>query len=242
GGPRWSQMNRPASRASQARVAAVPVKPQNDRVNATLSRPSLLQRCRRELARRVRSARPLLVGLALLGTGAASGCAHNESYETSTPTAQGAVVRDTYIYDYGQPVGQPPPPPAPPAGDVSVTATATVAPQPLGYDVLSTGDQVEVVRYVHTYEQSIESYPRVYWSGRWYYNVNGDFVFWSPAFGAWVTYWGPPTPLVHHWNAAYPRVRYSWAVGYYGPGWYWGGIGLYGFHAYGVPVTHHHHH
>ena len=71
----------------------------------------------------------------------------------------------------------------------------------VGYESLSSGDKVYVVTYVHTYPEPIDTYPRVYWSGRWYYNVNGDFVFWSPAYG-WVYYWGPPLPLVACWNGS----------------------------------------
>jgi hypothetical protein len=114
--------------------------------------------------------------------------------------------------------------------------------QVVGYDTLSDGTRVEVVQYVHTYEDPIDTYPRVYWGGSWYYNVNGDFVYWSPGYGGWVYYWGPPVPLVSCWNAYYPWAPYYWGVGFYGAGWYWGGVGYYGYHAYGVPVVNHYHH
>ncbi|HET6584896.1 MAG TPA: hypothetical protein VFG69_15675, partial [Nannocystaceae bacterium] len=117
--------------------------------------------------------------------------------------------------------------------------------QVVGYDTLSDGSQVEVVQYVHTYPEQIETYPRVYWANNWYYNVNGDFVYWSPAYGGWVYYWGPPAPLVSCWNLYYPWAPYYWGVGFYGAGWYWGGVGYYGYHAYGLPVVNqynHHHH
>ncbi len=116
--------------------------------------------------------------------------------------------------------------------------------QVVGYDTLSDGTRVEVVQYVHTYEDPIDTYPRVYWGNSWYYNVNGDFVYWSPAYGGWVYYWGPPVALVSCWNAYYPWAPYYWGVGFYGAGWYWGGVGHYGYHAYGVPVVnpYHHHH
>jgi len=115
-------------------------------------------------------------------------------------------------------------------------------PQVVGYDTLSDGTRVEVVTYVHTYPDPIDTYPRVYWAGNWYYNVNGDFVYWSPAYGGWVYYWGPPAPLVACWNVYYPWAPYYWGVGFYGAGWYWGGVGYYGYHAYGLPVVHEHHH
>lgn len=114
----------------------------------------------------------------------------------------------------------------------------------IGYHELSTGDRVEVVTYIHTYPDPIESFPRVYWGGAWYYNVHGDFVFYDPYYDSWVYYYGPPRPLVVCWNGYYPYAPYYWGVGYYGAGWYWGGVGVYGYHAYGIPVTntHHHHH
>ena len=113
-----------------------------------------------------------------------------------------------------------------------------------GYHELSTGDRVEVVTYVHTYPDPIESFPRVYWGGAWYYNVHGDFVFYDPYYDTWAYYYGPPRPLVVCWNGYYPYAPYYWGTGYYGAGWYWGGVGVYGYHAYGIPVTntHHHHH
>src|SRR5690606_10714910 len=103
----------------------------------------------------------------------------------------------------------------------------------VGYETLSSGEQVVVVHYVHTYPEPIETFPRVYWAGRWYYDVHGSFVFWDPYWGVWSYYGGPPAPLVVVWNYHYPWVAYWWGVGYYGAGWYWGGVGYYGYHAYG---------
>ncbi|MCA9711517.1 MAG: hypothetical protein KDK70_37105, partial [Myxococcales bacterium] len=62
----------------------------------------------------------------------------------------------------------------------------------VGYETLSDGTQITVVTYVHTYPEALDTYPRVWWSGRWYYNVNGDFVYYSDAWGSWVYYYGPP--------------------------------------------------
>ena len=84
---------------------------------------------------------------------------------------------------------------APPTADV---------PDMVGYETFSSGDRVTVVTYVHTYPEPIETYPRVYWSGRWYYNVNGSMVFWSGYYGGWCYYWGPPPPLIWAWNYHYP--------------------------------------
>ncbi len=114
-------------------------------------------------------------------------------------------------------------------------------PEALGYEELSNGERVVVVEYVHTYPDAVETFPNVTWSGRTYYNVHGDFVYWSDDWG-WCYYLGPPAPLVVYWNGYYPWAPYAWGVGYYGPGWYWGGVGMYGYHAYGLPVAHHHHH
>ncbi len=116
-------------------------------------------------------------------------------------------------------------------------------PEALGYDELSNGEQVVVVEYVHTYPEEIETFPEVAWAGRTYYNVHGDFVYWSDGWG-WCYYLGPPAPLVTYWNGYYPWAPYAWGVGYYGPGYYWGGVSMYGYHAYGLSVVHasHHHH
>ena len=105
----------------------------------------------------------------------------------------------------------------------------------VGEEILSDGAKVQVVTYVHTYPQPIETYPRVYWSERWYYNVNGNFVYYSPYYGGWCSYWGPPSPLIYSWNMYYPWAPYSWGMGYYGHGYYWGGAGYNGWHSYGQP-------
>ena len=116
--------------------------------------------------------------------------------------------------------------------------TETEVPDQLGYETLSNNERVTVVTYVHTYPEAIDTYPRVYWAGRWYYNVHGSFVWWDPYFDSWCYYWGPPVPLIAVWNYHYPWVAFHWGVGYYGPSWYWGGVGYYGYHAYGRPPTH----
>jgi len=126
--------------------------------------------------------------------------------------------------------------------DAATYGEVSPSEEPIGYETLSNGDRIEVVRYVHTYTTAVETFPRVYWSGRYYYNVNGDFVFWSPEYATWCSYWGPPTPLVVYWNGYYPWTPFAWGVGYYGSGWYWGGVSPHGYHAAGLAVTHHHHH
>ncbi len=115
------------------------------------------------------------------------------------------------------------------AGEVVADPTDLV-----GYETLSDGSKIKVVTYVHTYPEPIESYPKVYWSERWYYNVNGNFVFYSPYYGGWTYYWGPPYPLVYAWNGYYPWAPYAYGYGYYGRGYYWGGAGYHGWHAYGA--------
>ncbi|MCB9704547.1 MAG: hypothetical protein H6711_21865 [Myxococcales bacterium] len=107
-------------------------------------------------------------------------------------------------------------------------------PNLVGYETLSDGERVQVVTYVHSYPEAVETFPRVYWGGRWYYNVHGNFVFYSPYYSTWCYYWGPPVPLVYAWNYYYPWTPYYWGVGFYGPGYYWGGVGYYGYHGYGV--------
>ncbi len=114
------------------------------------------------------------------------------------------------------------------------TGATEELPDLVGFQSLSDGTRVEVVTYVHTYVERVETYPRVWWAGHWYYNVHGNFIFWSDHQYGWCMYWGPPVPLVHVWNHHYPWIAYSWGVGYYGPGWYWGGVDTYGFHAHGV--------
>ena len=48
-------------------------------------------------------------------------------------------------------------------------------PETVGSETLSTGEEVAVVYYVHTYPEAVETYPRVWWAGRWFYNVDGEF-------------------------------------------------------------------
>ena len=108
-------------------------------------------------------------------------------------------------------------------------------PNLVGYENLSSGDRVPVVVYVHTYPDPVETYARVRWSGRWYYNVQGSLVYWSEFYGGWVAYYSPPIYLTWAWNWHYPWISYGWGCGYYGCGWYWGGAGYYGWHAYGRP-------
>jgi hypothetical protein len=129
--------------------------------------------------------------------------------------------------------------------DVSISARvgaeATVAiPDRIGTEVLSTGDEVDVVMYVHTYPQAIEVYPRVWWAGRWYYNVEGNLVFYDPFYGGWAFYWGPPRPLVTVWNHHHPDVTFVFARGYYGAGYYYGGVADNGWHAHARPPRHYH--
>ncbi|MFO0634336.1 MAG: hypothetical protein U0168_15935 [Nannocystaceae bacterium] len=160
----------------------------------------------------------LLALASALGLG---GCARSRMPDTDLPDAPRTVIAQPGTYD-----------------DVYVTestvttttTTTTTDGSVVGYDTLSDGSRVEVVTYVHTYPEPIDTFPRVYWGGTWYYNVNGDFVFWSPVYGGWVYYWGPPSPLVVCWNGYYPWAPYAWGVGYYGAGWYWGGVGYYGYH------------
>jgi hypothetical protein len=177
----------------------------------------------------------LVVGLLCVSGGLALGCAgRNNNYDNGYPNEPGRTIiaepggyQDVYV------------------ADQTYSEQVVEGRQVVGYDTLSDGTRVEVVTYVHTYPDPLDTFPRVYWGGSWYYNVNGDFVYWSPAYGGWVYYWGPPAPLVSCWNVYYPWAPYYWGVGFYGAGWYWGGVGYYGYHAYGVPVVneyHHHHH
>ncbi len=195
----------------------------------SLSRPYTLSYVRfLSVGRRCASLGAVLLGLAL-----APGCG-KQKQSTVTPgssyppprtvMAEPSARQDVYVeqavrYD------------APPAA----------YPEALGYEELSNGEQVVVVEYVHTYPEEIETFPQVAWAGRTYYNVHGDFVYWSDGWG-WCYYLGPPGPLVTYWNGYYPWAPYAWGVGYYGPGWYWGGVGMYGYHAYGLSVVHHNHH
>jgi hypothetical protein len=167
----------------------------------------------------------------IVGLGAAAGCANrnpdgygSSAYPDAPPRT---VVAEPGAYEgiYVQRVVEQP-------GPDGVVA----------YETLTDGTTTTVVTYVHTYPEAIQTYPSVWWSGRWYYNINGDFVYYSDELGMWVYYWGPPAPLVACWHGYYPYSPYYWGVGYYGPGWYWGGVGVYGYHAYGLPVVHAHHH
>ena len=202
-----------------------------------------------------------VVAVALAVLGGAGACSRNTLYETADPDMNGqppmrTVAATPAAYQtvqvqsqaYATPTGAPQPHGYAAPGDPAVGAAADpnatgdpnaqqAVPDPadlVGYETLSDGKQVKVVTYVHTYPEPIETYPRVYWSDRWYYNVNGNFVFYSPYYGGWAYYWGPPYPLVYAWNVYYPWAPYAWGYGYYGGGYYWGGAGYYGWHAYGV--------
>ncbi|MBC8068982.1 MAG: hypothetical protein IAG13_11665, partial [Deltaproteobacteria bacterium] len=184
------------------------------------------------------SMRAALTAMVLLG-GLSSGCARSQGRGSVDPGAPKTIIAepgkydDIYVADstYVE-------------RTTTTTTTTTTDGNPIGYDTLSDGTKVEVVTYVHSYPEPIETFPRVYWGGRWYYNVNGDFVFFNDTYNGWSYYWGPPAPLVSCWNGYYPWAPYYWGSGFYGAGWYWGGVGYYGYHAYGLPVVneHHHHH
>ncbi|MCA9662968.1 MAG: hypothetical protein KC486_31815, partial [Myxococcales bacterium] len=177
--------------------------------------------------------------------GLSSGCAHRHA--AAPAQAQPVVVetvveipgQEVYLADAGyeqQGVAEVMGGPAP-VDDYAYVEDAGYYEDPenpdlLGYETLSSGDTVDVAVYVHTYEQPIETYPVVVWSGRRYYNVHGTMVYYSPHFGHWCHYWGPPVGLVYAWNHHYPARPYAWGTGYYGSGWYWGGVGHHGYHAY----------
>jgi hypothetical protein len=131
------------------------------------------------------------------------------------------------------------------AADIVVVEHVVARPTPaipdrIAVETLSTGDHVDVVVYQHVYADPIEVYPHVWWAGRWYYNVNGNLVFWDPVVGVWAHYWGPPVGLVHVWNHHHPHVAFAWGVGFYGPGYYWGGVASTGWHVHGRPPRHYH--
>ena len=193
------------------------------------------------------SLKALALGLAVLGGGAA-GCSRGniEGAQTqapgdgytrtiaASPAAYQPVRVESEVYARN---GYAAPGEAGAAAAADPDAAGEPVPDPadvVGYEELSDGSKVKVVTYVHTYPEPIESYPRVFWSERWYYNVNGNFVFYNPHYGGWSYYWGPPYPLVYAWNGYYPWAPYAYGYGYYGGGYYWGGAGYYGWHAYGA--------
>ena len=179
---------------------------------------------------------------------ASTGCSRGAAQATQTPQSPGPYA--SYQSDgaaqnaYGQAqAGQAQAVPSYESAEAvtlsqQVAAGATEAnPYLVGYEEFNDGTRVEVVTYVHTYPEPIETYPNVYWSGRYYYNINGSFVYWSPYWSSWCYYWGPPAPLISVWNYQYPWIACYWGAGYYGSGWYWGGGGYYGYHAYGRPPS-----
>ncbi|MEZ4452037.1 MAG: hypothetical protein R3B09_21415 [Nannocystaceae bacterium] len=181
----------------------------------------------------------------------ASGCAHRRAAqptETIVETTVEIPGQAVYVADPATQAGvvavaEAPPAPATyqamvPYDDQSYIeetyALDPVADNPdlLGYETTSTGQQLEVYVYVINVVQPIETYPRVWWSGRWYYNIDGYLVFYSPTFTRWCYYYGPPVGLAYAWNSYYPAQPYRWSTGYYGSGWYWGGTNRQGTHAY----------
>ncbi len=160
-----------------------------------------------------------------LTTGCTKDKPATESPETRTVAAAPAPEQPVYIQS-SRYVEEPPPD----------------TPEVIGYETLSDGNEIGVVTYVHSYPDPIDTYPRVYWAGRWYYNINGDFIYYSNYYGSWCYYYGPPRPLVVVWNWYYPWAPFYWGMGYYGGGYYWGGVSIYGYHAYGLPPYYLHHH
>lgn len=159
-----------------------------------------------------------------------SSCANRQATPVQPPTA--AYTSAAYVQ--GQSAALPNAVSAPAYQDVQIVQQQQLAipdvPQSIGQESLSTGERVTVVTYVHHYPEAVDSFPSVYWSGRWFYNVHGNFVFWDPYWSRWAYYWGPPSPLVMAWNFQYPWVAFAWGQGFYGPGWYWGGVTVSGFH------------
>lgn len=191
------------------------------------------------------AALPVMIGLSV-------GCGRSQARNTQAPvvyqgysagySANPMVVTSRPAYaNTAQPSSaRPVNPGAYPSADTTVTVVAhsrgavNGVDDSLGYERLSSGDNVTVVTYVHHYPEPIESFPTIQWSNRLYYNIHGNFVFWDPFWNSWAYYWGPPQPLIGMWNMSYPWMAYSWGTGFYGPGWYWGGVGTWGFHSLGV--------
>ncbi|TPV95306.1 MAG: hypothetical protein B7733_10665 [Myxococcales bacterium FL481] len=181
----------------------------------------------------------LIVPLTVLAL-AALACGGRQARTVSPqPAPPPAAHSSAYVAVADRPAAPPPQPryePVEIVGQTSVAGSQEI-PDLVGYQTLSDGSEVQVITYVHTYVEAVETYPRVNWAGAWYYNVNGNFVFWNNYWNGWCMYWGPPMGLVYAWNFYYPWVAFSWGVGFYGPGWYWGGVSHIGYHGYGAPPS-----
>lgn len=176
------------------------------------------------------------LGLCALLLSFASGCRQRSAQQVHAP-AQG-YPSASYVQAPGANIA---PMAANPAyQDVQIVQQHPQAvpnvPDSMGQEALSTGERVTVVTYVHRYPEPVDHFPSIYWSGRWFYNIHGNFVFWDPFWSRWAYYWGPPHPLIMAWNIQYPWVAFSWGRGFYGPGWYWGGVNPMGFHQFGRPI------
>ena len=58
------------------------------------------------------------------------------------------------------------------------------------------GERIQIVEYIHDDPTPLMSYPQVYWNDRWYYNVNGTFVFYGPDCSCWCQHERRPAPLI----------------------------------------------
>ena len=65
-------------------------------------------------------------------------------------------------------------------------------------------ERIEIVEYVHNDPTPLMSYPQVYWNDRWYYNVNGTFVFYGADCACWCNHARRPEPIVTAWNTHHP--------------------------------------
>lgn len=70
------------------------------------------------------------------------------------------------------------------------------------------------------------------WAGREFVFVNGVFEFANPLGNGMVYFWDPPTELVEMWNSICPEAKFEKSHGFHGDGWYWGGVGNFGFHRF----------
>ena len=138
---------------------------------------------------RTRRASRLTAAFALLLAGSfASGCSNKSGQQTQQPNQVAATpYASGYYTGYSDQYAEPGRAPQGGQGQL-VTAEpgefqgvyvdaqgyaepTSDNPNLVGYDTLNSGERVQVVEYIHTYPDPIETYPQVWWSGRYYYNV-----------------------------------------------------------------------
>jgi hypothetical protein len=142
---------------------------------------------------------------------------------------------------------------AKPAAQVTIKSINSAGPtrenpRRIGEALLSDGQRIAISAYLarkvppktSKKKQKKPVNPSVRWANKEFKFNKGVFMLKDPLGSGDAYLWGPPDGLVEVWNNLCPEAPFEKAYGFYGNGWYWGGVGNYGFHRYAdePPVIH----